>query len=580
MGIFNYRGQDASDLTNIAYRMSVFDRYDELGYEDLEQRGWSLVTPDDLGLWNLVQDSDGFYKNFLTLDAQAQVYAHVDGNGNIDQLSVTFSGGTNFFDGLDSFQFLSETYDDGFDYLLDAVKDFAIDNGLTGSDVLFTGYSNGGSATNLVAAESDTSFGGFFANSDFIAFEPLVIHDDEDKILNIAYENSVLFGIYGETGNTALEARTADITYDSATDNFILFNSDYADPNFPDGNFSVLNSAAYSAHGEGFLQADEVPITERITNSEYYDYTSVDSTLIISGLPEEDRSTIWVEDAPRITSDHYGNSYFAIGSETADLLGDGAGSDYLDGAEGDDQFRLGLGNDHVAGGEGVDEVQLSGTLSDYEVFRLSDGTIYFNDTTGTNGLEELTEVETVDFAGADYTLDTTGLIQGGSVAATYTSATEGTSGSDVLSGTSSANNIFAGSGSDVINGHGGSDLLHGADGNDTISGGSGVDQLFGEAGDDTLSGGYGDDTLSGGIGNDTFVFNVLSGDDVITDFNTGANDQDILSFSSLVFSSAQAAYAAATQVGDDIVINYGLFDSLTLANVDIGDLSENSFAIS
>lgn len=43
---------------------------------------------------------------------------------------------------------IDNSYIRGYDYLLDSIKNYAIDHNLSGKDVLVTGYSQGGSVTN------------------------------------------------------------------------------------------------------------------------------------------------------------------------------------------------------------------------------------------------------------------------------------------------------------------------------------------------------------------------------------------------------------------------------------------------
>lgn len=65
-------------------------------------------------------------------------------------------------------------------------------------------------------------------------------------------------------------------------------------------------------------------------------------------------------------------------------------------------------------------------------------------------------------------------------------------------------------------------------GNDFITGNAGMNSMIGGTGLDTLNGGAGNDTLTGGDNNDYFVFNNLSGVDLITDFQSGG-DKIVLS---------------------------------------------------
>lgn len=568
MGLFTYNGQDAGALAATAWRLSSFN------VTDLAQRGWTAVTPQALSLPTWVLDDLGLYRGIGTLDAQAMVYSHADASGHVDQLAIAFAGGgTNPYGVLDSLQFLTTTYDNAFGYVIQALKTYAIDHGLSGENITFTGYSNGGGATNLLAAESTWNYGGFFSHSNFVGFEPLIVNT-QSNIMNWGMENSVLFGVYGETSFPWLAPRSVDKTFATATDNVVYFDKSYADPNFPNGPWDVSNISVLSPHGEAGPD-----LIDRIVGSAYYANMSQDSVVVVSGLTGDDRASIWVEDPARSTSDHYGKSFFAIGTDTSDRLGDGVGSDYLDGGAGDDRFRVGQGNDHVSGGAGTDVVEVKGALADYEIYRLSDGTIYFNDKTGANGLDEFRSVESVEIGGASYGLGTAGLTQNGTVTLAYQPAVEGTSGNDSLSGGTSRDVIFALAGNDSLSGQGGDDLLHGGDGNDRLNGDLGNDQIFGDAGADTIAGGGGDDTLSGGVGSDVFMFSSGSGQDVITDFNMGAGDQDVIQFAVGEFSSAHAAHAAAVQVGDDVVIAHAGGAAIRLIHVSLAQLSDGNFLV-
>ena len=74
-------------------------------------------------------------------------------------------------------------------------------------------------------------------------------------------------------------------------------------------------------------------------------------------------------------------------------------------------------------------------------------------------------------------------------------------------------------------------------------GGSGNDVLIGNVKDNVLTGGDGNDTLTGGQGNDIFVFNSLSGWDLISDFTIGL---DKLQFDHMVFDQLTPSTPPAT----------------------------------
>ena len=73
--------------------------------------------------------------------------------------------------------------------------------------------------------------------------------------------------------------------------------------------------------------------------------------------------------------------------------------------------------------------------------------------------------------------------------------------------------------------------------------GAGADTLTGNAGDNVLSGGLGNDTLNGGAGNDVFVFEPLSFDSTINDFdaNPAGGGQELLNIRVLGITAATCA---------------------------------------
>ena len=71
--------------------------------------------------------------------------------------------------------------------------------------------------------------------------------------------------------------------------------------------------------------------------------------------------------------------------------------------------------------------------------------------------------------------------------------------------------------------------------------------MFGEAGNDRLVGGNGQDTMTGGAGDDVFEYNALTElGDVITDFETGANGDDL----DLITLLSAVGYGGADALGD------------------------------
>ncbi|TNE63966.1 MAG: hypothetical protein EP335_08265 [Alphaproteobacteria bacterium] len=158
-------------------------------------------------------------------------------------------------------------------------------------------------------------------------------------------------------------------------------------------------------------------------------------------------------------------------------------------------------------------------------------------------------------------------------------------GNDSLTGGSGDDTLGGGAGNDDIEGGAGADRLFGAAGNDTVSGGAGDDTLFGGAGDDTVSGGTGDDLiyagagddiLAGGAGTDAFYFGATSGNDTVSDFDTG-EDVLNLAFSGAGFATLAAVTAAASETSQDgedgLLIDLGGGQSVFLVGLGLDDLA-------
>jgi triacylglycerol lipase len=273
-----------------------------------------------------------------------------------------------------------------------------------------------------------------------------------------------------------------------------------------------------------------------------------------------------VQDKQTVTSDHYGTTAFIIGSQYDDLLQGGVAGDYLYGGAGNDTIKTGAGADRVDGGAGKDNLRLEGSQSDWDVYRLSDGTLFFNAHNGT-GLKQAEGVEQISFENEwlswtrPYDVTASGLEDNRSLISwfdqdvAYRKATEGTTGNDVLSGKA----VFGQDGNDVLTALSSGSLLHGGEGNDALKGGSGNDALYGAEGNDVLYASAGYDQLYGGVGDDVFRLGASANNTHIMDFNQANGDHDRLLFAHTVFGSTAALGAAAHQVANDVVIAQGNF---------------------
>jgi|GEM_PF-940063 len=169
----------------------------------------------------------------------------------------------------------------------------------------------------------------------------------------------------------------------------------------------------------------------------------------------------------------------------------------------------------------------------------------------------------------------------------------GEKGNDLLDGGAGNDLVRGGDGDDTLSGGDGDDDLRGEKGNDTINGDAGNDTLTGKNGDDVLSGGDGDDTLDGGKdndwvwggagndileggkGDDTFAFKSGDAMDTIIDFKD--KDDFIELELGTDFDTFAEVMAAATQVGNDTVFDFGNGDVLVVEDTDVSDFDAGHF---
>lgn len=156
---------------------------------------------------------------------------------------------------------------------------------------------------------------------------------------------------------------------------------------------------------------------------------------------------------------------------------------------------------------------------------------------------------------------------------------KGNKGDDTILGGGKGDTIRGGDGKDTLNGGGGNDTLAGGRGWDTLVGGNGKDTLKGFKGNDKLKGGNGDDTLKGLDGNDRlwgeagadrFVFAKNGDQDTIKDF---ADNIDEIKITGL--GTVSDILAQASNVGTDVVFDFGNGDVLTVLNTTLAQISDD-----
>lgn len=152
----------------------------------------------------------------------------------------------------------------------------------------------------------------------------------------------------------------------------------------------------------------------------------------------------------------------------------------------------------------------------------------------------------------------------------------GTGLNDKIEGLGGADTLYGLAGADKLEGGTGNDKLHGGLGNDVLEGGAGADTMFGGAGIDKLESGTGNDIMFGGTGRDAFVFYRGDDRDVVRDFADNVDRIDLTSFN---FANVAAAKSHATQVGSDVVFNFGAGDTVTINNITMNHLTSVDFLL-
>lgn len=119
----------------------------------------------------------------------------------------------------------------------------------------------------------------------------------------------------------------------------------------------------------------------------------------------------------------------------------------------------------------------------------------------------------------------------------------------------------------------GNDIFIGSRTNNYLHGEAGDDRIRGGKGEDYIRGGTGDDILRGGQGSDHFVFSLGDGSDTIHGFDGNGSDRDII----LINDVNKLSELTISQVGHDVVIEFGGDDKITLRDFDLHDLSPRNF---
>ncbi|MED7666523.1 polyurethanase [Pseudomonas moraviensis subsp. stanleyae] len=540
---------------------------EKLALEAVQKAGWTPITAAQLG-YDGKTDARGtfFGEKAGYTSAQVEILGKYDAQGHLTELGIAFRGtsgpreiligdsiGDVISDLLAAFgpaDYAKNYVGEAFGNLLNDVVAFARANGLSGKDVLVSGHSLGGLAVNSMADLSGGKWGGFFADSNYIAYASPT-QSSGDKVLNIGYENDPVFRALDGSTFSGASVGVHDAPHASTTDNIVSFNDHYASNAWNVLPYSILNIPTWISHlptgyGDGMT---------RVLESKFYDLTSRDSTIIVANLSDPARANTWVQDLNRNAEAHKGST-FIIGSDGNELIQGGSGNDYLEGRAGNDSFRDSGGYNVILGGQGSNTLDLQQTVKNFDFANDGAGNLYIRDASGaisiTRDIGSIVTREPGFLWGVFkddvlHSVADKGLKVGSNLTA-YESSVKGTTAADTLEA------------------HAGGDWLFGLEGND---------HLLGGAGNDVFVGGAGNDLLESGGGADMFLFNGAFGQDRVVGYT--ADDK-------LVFLGVQGVLpgddlrAHASAVGQDTLLTFGA-DSVTLVGVALGSLNSDAIVI-
>ncbi|WP_019579007.1 polyurethanase A [Pseudomonas mandelii] len=562
MGLFDYKNAGSAAgkaLYSDAIALTLY-AYTPTG-QPLPATAWAPIGAAALGYQGKVGPQGTFYgeKDGFT-SAEAEILGKYDGAGQLIGLGIAFrgTGGLGYSDTFGDMKnnllaavgpadYASNYAKNAFDTLLKSVAAFAIAHGLSATDVLVSGHSLGGLGVNSLAELSGNNWGGFFKDANYIAFASPTQSATGNNVLNIGYENDPVFRVLDGTTFSSGSLGKHDGHQDSATNNIVNFNDQYASTAQNLVPFSILNPLNWSAHGSlGYADG-----LNRVIDSRFYDLTDKDSTLIVSNLSESSRGTTWVEDLGRSGEPHTGST-FIIGTDSNDWLKGGAGNDFIEGRDGNDRFRDDGGYNLLLGGKGSNTFELQKPLQNFSFANDGDGTLYVRDAYGgismTRDIGALVSKESGSWWGSKevaYNVTANGLLNG----------TELTHYNHSLNGDASSNTLVASVDGDWLFGNAGDDLLRSDKSHVTFVGGTGNDVMHASGGGNTFlfSGAFGFDAINGYQGSDKLVFIGVQGAGQGYDYTQHAS-----------------------QAGNDTMLKIGDY-AVTLVGVGLDNLSASGF---
>lgn len=534
--------------------------------------GWRELKPTELNLPDSAVDSLGYYKVtspvtgkiISSMGLQSRILGKFDNQNKIQNIALSWTGTNDLLDIPDYTQLNNGNITPHLEPLLNAVKSLAAKNNLSAEDIIITGNSLGGGLVNINAKARDTLAGGFFKNSNYIAFASPYIHDD-GSVLNIGFENDAVFRIAGDADSfLAAIAGTKpfvvnpDRHYKSTLNNIISFDDPHSLNLIGGGNYlakSLLNiPVGWTPHVINMITDS----WERIAASEFYPLMNKDSVIIVDNLSRLMRNIKWVGDIYPDTG-HYGKPAFILGNQYSNMLKGNNAGDYISAGPGNDKIKPGYGADVINGGTGTDTLLLHGYAKDWDCYK-SGEFVFFRPKDG-SGMKKVKDVEKAEFSSEDnktyFINNTPGNKPALSVKPQghirYKKSVTGTDDADDLTGSA----VFSPGGNNTLHALKIGSLLVSGQGNDVLIGNDGNDELYSGGENDFLYGGKGNDILFGGTGDDIFHFDKnSSGKTDIMDLNKYARDHDIILFTSDIFKDVNDVLSHGRNSGGNVVITH------------------------
>jgi Ca2+-binding RTX toxin-like protein len=416
-------------------------------------------------------------------------------------------------------------------YYVDNLSDVVIDRATdTGTDLVFSSVSFNASGTDQDGIENITLIGTANINATGNALNNVLVGNSGNNVLRGGNGTDTL------TGGAGADIFFYDIFDASAAQWDVA-----TDFSFADGDriqFGETGPASFSAASRWLIRADSSNNAILATT-----FNGLQQRLTLNGIARGDL------DANDFIFDTSTTPRIINGGDNVDMIFGGLGNDIITGGNGINMLIGDAGDDILTGGNDNDALD-GGTGADVMTGGFGDDTYY---------VDNVGDVinESVANQGRDRIYATISWNMGGSAAGVE-------------------NAYLFGTGNLTLTGNDLDNLLSGNSGNNVLNGGNGNDTLYGNDGNDTLIGGAGNDTLFGGNGADVFVFDAGSGRDSIRDFNRLEDQIDVRAYG--VDTAAEAA-AFASNVGANLLLNFGGGNQITINNMQVAQIHDGMFVV-